>query len=291
MKFGMNLLLWSGEMNEGLLPVLAMLKNLGYDGVELPLFNTDLDYYYWGQQLDLLGLQRTAVTIRGTDDNPISSDAKIRARGVENTKRVLDCCAAAGCSTLVGPYHSALGSFSGAGPTADEWKWGVESMQMVAEHAGKVGVILGIEPLNRFETYLLNTHADAARFARQVKHPNCRIMYDTFHSNIEEKSPELALHACADVLCHVHISENDRSTPGKGGVNWKANFDALRDINYNGWMMVEAFGLALPEIAAATKIWRRMFESEEQLAKDSLSFMKAEVAKRWNASSLTLKSR
>jgi D-psicose/D-tagatose/L-ribulose 3-epimerase len=289
MKFGMNLLLWSGEMNNGLLPVLAMLKNLGFDGVELPIFNMDLDYFYWGQQLDLLGLQRTAVTIRGAEDNPISPDAKIRAKGVANTKRALDCCAAAGCSTLVGPYHSAIGVFSGQGRTDDEWKWGVESMQQVAEHAGKVGVILGVEPLNRFETYLLNTHADAARFAREVKHPNCRVMYDTFHSNIEEKSPEQAIHGCADVLCHVHISENDRSTPGKGGINWQANFDTLRDINYSGWLMVEAFGLALPEIAAATKIWRRMFESEEQLAKDSLAFMRAEVAKRWNSNSITLK--
>jgi D-psicose/D-tagatose/L-ribulose 3-epimerase len=281
MKFGMNLLLWSGEMNESLLPVLSMLKNLGYDGVELPIFNLDLDYAYWGRKLDELGLQRTAVTIRLDGDNPISPDAAQRAKGVAATKRALDCCAAAGCSTLVGPYHSALGTFSGAGPTCDEWKWGVDSMRQVAEHAGKVGVILGVEPLNRFETYLLNTHADAARFAREVGHPHCRIMYDTFHANIEEKSVEQAIHSCADVLCHVHISENDRSTPGKGGINWSENFDALSDINYNGWMMVEAFGLALPEIAAATKIWRRMFASEEQLAKDSLAFMRAEVAKRW----------
>jgi D-psicose/D-tagatose/L-ribulose 3-epimerase len=290
MKFGMNLLLWSGEMNDGLIPVLKMLKNLGFDGVELPIFNLDLDYFKWGKILDELGLQRTAVTIRLGDDNPISSDAAIRAKGVELTKKALDCAAAAGCSTLVGPYHSALGVFSGAGRTCDEWKWGVESMQKVAEHAGKVNVILGVEPLNRFETYLLNTHADAARFAREVKHPNCRIMYDTFHSNIEEKSIEQAIHSCADVLCHVHISENDRSTPGKGNIRWCENFDALRDINYNGWLVVEAFGLALPEIAAATKIWRRMFESEEQLAKDSLAFMRAEVAKRWNSSSKTLAS-
>jgi D-psicose/D-tagatose/L-ribulose 3-epimerase len=282
MKYGMNLLLWTGELNDEIVPVLKMLKHLGYDGVELPIFNLDLDYAHWGRVLDDLGLARTAVTVRGADDNPISPDAAIRRKGIDGNKRTLDCCAAVGATTLVGPFHSALGVFSGKGRTEDEWKWGVESMREVAEHAGQARVTLGVECLNRFETYLLNTHADSARFCREVNHPRCRMMYDTFHANIEEKSITHALHACADMLCHVHISENDRSTPGKGNVRWCENWDALKQINYNGWLMVEAFGLALPELAAATKIWRKMFETEEQLSRDSLAFMKAEVAKRWS---------
>ncbi|MEQ8790739.1 MAG: sugar phosphate isomerase/epimerase [Pirellulaceae bacterium] len=282
MKFGMNLLLWTGELNDACIPVLEMLKQQGYDGVELPMFNLDLDYAAWGKRLDDLGLERTAVTVRTGEDNPISPDAAVRAKGVENNQRVLDCCAAAGAQTLVGPYHSALGEFSGQGPTSDEWKWGVESMRQVAEHAGKVGVMLGVECLNRFECYLLNTHADSARFAKEVGHPNCRMMYDTFHANIEEKDIAQAIRDCADVLAHVHISENDRSTPGQGNVRWAENFDALKEVGYDGWMMVEAFGLALPELAAATKIWRRMYESEEQLSRDALTFMKSEVSKRWS---------
>ncbi|MEZ6105424.1 MAG: sugar phosphate isomerase/epimerase [Pirellulaceae bacterium] len=282
MKFGMNLLLWTGELNDSLLPVLENLKKMGYDGVEIPVFNLDLDYAAWGKRLDDLGLERTAVTVRNLEDNPISSDAAVRAKGIELSQRTLDCCAAVGAQTLVGPYHSALGHFSGAGPTADEWKLGVESMRPVAEHAGKVGVMLGVEALNRFECYLLNTHADSAKFVREVNHPNCRMMYDTFHSNIEEKCINSALKACSDVLCHVHISENDRSTPGTGNIRWADNFDSLREIGYDGWLVIEAFGLALPELAAATKIWRRMFETEEKLASDGLAFMKAEVAKRWS---------
>lgn len=281
MKFGMNLLLWTGELNDGLLPVLESLKKMGYDGVELPIFNLDLDYAAWGKRLDDLGLERTSVTVRGEADNPISPDAAVRAKGVAATKRTLDCCQAVGATHLVGPYHSALGIFSGKGPTADEWKWGVESMQQVAEHAGQTGVTLGVECLNRFETYLLNAHRDSARFAREVNHPNCRMMYDTFHANIEEKSIPDAIRSCSDVLCHVHISENDRSTPGQGNIRWAENFDTLKEVGYDGWLMIEAFGLALPELAAATKIWRRMFQSEEQLARDGLAFMKAEYAKRW----------
>ncbi|EMI51756.1 sugar phosphate isomerase/epimerase family protein [Rhodopirellula sallentina] len=280
MKYGMNLLLWSGEVTEEMLPVCEQLKEAGFDGVELPMFNLDLDYAALGKKLDSLQLGRTAVTIRNEEDNPISCDPAIRKLGVERNKQTLDCCAAAGVETLVGPYHSALGLFSGSGPTVDEWKWGVESMRETAEHAEKVGVRLGIEALNRFECYFLNTHADSTRFAREVDHPSCGIMYDTFHSNIEEKSVADAVKAGGDKLFHVHISENDRSTPGTGGVKWKENFDAIADCGYDGWMVIEAFGLALPEIAAATKIWRRMFSDEMTLAKEGLAFMKSEVEKR-----------
>jgi D-psicose/D-tagatose/L-ribulose 3-epimerase len=281
MKFGMNLLLWTGELNDATGPVCESLKAMGYDGVELPLFNYDLDYQAWGGRLDDLGLERTAVTVRGEQDNPISPDADVRAQGVENTKRALDCCAAAGATHLVGPYHSGLGVFTGQGPTEDEWKWGVESMRQVAEYAGQVNVTLGIECLNRFECYLLNTHADSTRFAQEVDHPNCRVMYDTFHAHIEEKDTSDAIRACRDMLCHVHISENDRSTPGKGNVRWAQNFETLKEVGYDGWLMIEAFGLALPELVAATKIWRRMYESEEQLASDGLQFMKKQYRKRW----------
>ncbi len=278
MKFGMNLLLWSGEITDAMLPTIEQLKKIGFDGVEVPVFNLDLDYKKLGQQLDNLGLQRTAVTVRNVEDNPISPDAKARAKGVELNKKTLDCCAALGAQTLVGPYHSAIGHFSGNMRTADEWKWGVESMRAAAEHAGKVGVMLGVEPLNRFETYLLNAQADAAQFCREVNHSHCRMMYDTFHANIEEKSISQALHAVKDMLCHIHISENDRSTPGYGNINWKQTFDAIRDIGYDGWLVVEAFGLALPELAAATKIWRRMFDDELKLAREAYAFMKHQTS-------------
>jgi len=142
-------------------------------------------------------------------------------------------------------------------------------------------VKLGVEYLNRFECYFLNTAADGARFCRDVGHPACRMMYDTFHSHIEEKNATKAIYALKDCLVHVHISENDRSTPGKGGVRWKQTFDALHRIGYDNLMVVEAFGLALEKLVPATKIWRRMYKNERQLAADALRFMKTEVAKRW----------
>jgi D-psicose/D-tagatose/L-ribulose 3-epimerase len=282
MKYGMNLLLWTDDAStDAFAPTLERLKAIGFDGVEIPVFDLDeKKFARLGKRLDALGLERTGVTVRTVADNPISDDAAVRAKGVELTKRAIDCCEAAGCSMLVGPYYAALGHFSGAGPTEQEWRWGVQSVRAMAEHARKARVTLALEPLNRFEIYLLNSQADGARFVRDVAHPSVRLLYDTFHANIEEKSVSAAIAACAGELGHVHISENDRSTPGRGQVAWAETFEALTRVGYDGWLTIEAFGLALPALAAATKIWRRMFASEEQLAADGLAFMQREWSRR-----------
>ncbi len=281
MKFGMNLLLWTDDLHDGMLPVLERLKAMGYDGVELPLFDlTPEKYAAWGRRLDDLGLQRTAVTVRTADDNPISPEAAVRAAGVRATCRALECCQAVGASLLCGPFHSALGHFTGRGPTEDEWRFGVESMRQVAEHAERCGVTLAVEYLNRFECYFLTSAAETVRFVQEVNHPRCRMMYDTFHANIEEKDLAAAIRTAAPHMVHVHISENDRSTPGQGHVDWRTTFDTLRDVGYDGWLMIEAFGLALPSLVAATKIWRRMYHSEDQLAHDGLQFIRQQWAAR-----------
>ena len=282
MKIGMNLLMWTDTLSDEVLPLLEEMKEIGFDAVELPCFDLDNidNYAKWGKRLDELGLARTGTAVRGPDQNPISSDPAVRRAGIDANKRNLDCCAAAGCQVMAGPFHSALGEFSGKGPTEDEWKWGVQSMREVAEHAGEVDVTLGVEYLNRFECYFLNTAADGARFVKEVDHPRCGMMYDTFHAHIEEKSVGDAIRALGDCLVHVHISENDRSTPGAGNVRWDENFDTLKEVGFDGFMVIEAFGLALEKLVPATKIWRRMYESERQLASDGLKFIKAELAKR-----------
>ncbi|MBA3685255.1 MAG: sugar phosphate isomerase/epimerase [Planctomycetes bacterium] len=280
MKYGMNLLLWTDDAaRDEFAPTLERLKRLGYDGVEVPVFDLDPKRYAkLGRRLDDLGLERTAVTVRSVEDNPIAGDRTVRELGVDRTRAALDCCQALGARMLVGPLYAALGHFTGRGPTDQEWGWGVESVRAMAEHAAARRVTLALEPLNRFEIYLLNSAADGARFVREVGHDHCRLLYDTFHANIEEKSVSAAISECAGTLAHVHISENDRSTPGRGQVAWAETFDALRAVGYDGWLTIEAFGLALPALAAATRIWRRMFESEERVAADGLAFMRRE----WN---------
>lgn len=283
MKFGMNMLLWTAEVTEDHLPVLQKLKDLGYDGVEMPVFSPEVEKYEKiAKHLDSLGLERTAVTVRTVEENPISPEAGVRAKGIAANKQALDCCAAMGAKILCGPFHSALGHFTGTGPTEQEKEWAVEGLREMAEHAAKCDVTLAIEYLNRFECYLLNSAEDTVELIEKVDHPNCQLMYDTFHANIEEKDAGVAIRRCMNHLAHVHISENDRSTPGKGNIRWEETFDTLKAVGYNGWLMVEAFGLALPELAAATKIWRKMYETEEQLARDAVEFMKSEWEKRSN---------
>jgi D-psicose/D-tagatose/L-ribulose 3-epimerase len=280
MKYGLNLLLWTTDINEALYPTLEKVKAWGYDGVELPIFDfTRSNFEKCGQKLKELGLASTAVTICTGADNPISPDAKIREAAVDRLKKAIDMCAAAGATHLCGPIHSAIGEFTGQGRTDDEWKWGKETLSKVADYAKQNNVTLVVEYLNRFECYFLNCAEDTAKFTREINHPNVKMMYDTFHANIEEKNPAKAIKACADQCVHVHISENDRSTPGEGDIRWDETFAALKETKYDGWLTIEAFGLALPAIAAATKIWRRMYPSEEHLVTKGLAFMKARMPK------------
>jgi D-psicose/D-tagatose/L-ribulose 3-epimerase len=276
MTYGMNMLLWTDDATAPKFnPVFEKLKGFGYDAVEIPIFNTDAKKLSaLARRLDGMGLERSAVTCLTADTNLIGESPKQRAAGLKHLKTVIDCCAAMGVKKLVGPIYAALGVFSGKGPTKQEWKWAVEGLRAAAEHARTAGVTLVAEFLNRFEIYLLNCSADAARMVKDVNHPNFRMMYDTFHANIEEKNIAEALDSCADVLVHVHVSENDRSTPGKGGVNWTESWKHLKRIGYTGPLVIEAFGQGLPALAAATKIWRKMFPDELTLAKDGLAFMK-----------------
>ena len=275
MKLGMNLLLWTGQVTAEHFPLLARLKAAGFDGVEIPIFGgAPADYKPVRAELDRLGLKCTTVTILTKDTNAISPDAATRQKAVEWLKTVVEINHTLGSETVVGPYHSAIGEFTGAGPTADEKKRSADVLRQVAEFAKQANLMMALEYLNRFECYLLTTAAQAVELVKMVDHPNLRTMYDSFHAHIEEKDPAAAIRTVAPVLAHVHISENDRGTPGTGQVNWDDTFAALGDIGYDGWMTIEAFGRALPDLAAATKVWRDLFPTPEDVYTKGIAFIK-----------------
>ena len=282
MKIGINLALWTDTLSDDRLPLLDKCKSIGYDMVELPVFDVDLKVAEtWGKRLDALGLERSCGSAFGPEHNMIDPNPQVRRRGIDAGKAMLDFTAAAGSRIFIGHVPSALGLFTGQGPTEQEWKWGIEALQEISEHADRLDVTIGLEAVNRFECYFFNCMADTLRFVNDVGHKRCRLMYDTFHANIEEKDVAAAIRSVKDKLVHVHISECDRSTPGQGGVRWKETFDALYEIGYGGSLVCEAFGSALPKLAAATKIWRNMFQSADQLAQDAYDFMRTQVAERW----------
>src|ERR1700730_18429728 len=281
MKYGINLYLWADDMHDGLMPVLEKLKQIAYDAVEVPIFDLDqAKWKLWAKRLDDLGLERTANTVIAPEHNPPSADPAIREAAYQHMQAVVDCCAEVGSSILCGPHQVALGVFTGRGATEDEWKRSVEHLRRVSEYASGQGVVLAEEVVNRFELYHVNTLDQGVRLVDEVGHPNCRLHLDTFHAHIEEKNTADAIRRAGSRIAHVHISENDRGVPGTGSVAWDATFDALSDVGYDGWLTVEAFGNFLPNLAAATKIWRPLFESEEQLAKDAHTFLTAKTARR-----------
>jgi len=273
MKVGMNLLLWTAVPAQEHIAICRQIKQWGFDGVELPMFDPDASpWKTLAAALDDLGLGRTATVVVPPTASSVSPDPKVRAAAVDFLRKIIDAAKIVGIEPLAGPMYSPVGELPGRPRTSDEWKRSVETLRPVAEHARAVGVALAVEPLNRFETYFLNCTADTARFVDEVNVAGCGILYDTFHANIEEKDIPTAIRAGGKRINHVHISENDRSTPGEGHVHWKETFAALKQIGYDGWMVIEAFGQALPELAGATKIWRAMFPSAEHLATRGLKF-------------------
>jgi D-psicose/D-tagatose/L-ribulose 3-epimerase len=281
MLLGFNMLLWTTHVDEQHFPVLAEIKRAGYDGVELPIFEGSPEHFRRiGQVARDQGLRVTGVAlIPDSAHDCTCSDPSARAQGAKHIRWALDCLAAAGGETLCGPFHQPLGVFSGEPPTATERANLVSVHRNLAEYAARSQIKLAIEPLNRFECYILNTVSDAADVVRAVQAPNYGLLYDTFHANIEEKDPVGVIAPNLPFINHVHFSENDRGTPGKGHVPWASTIKALKQGDYDGWCVIEAFSRALPGLAAATCVWRDFFPNREEVYRFGHDFLRDQWAK------------
>ncbi|MEP5151780.1 sugar phosphate isomerase/epimerase [Planktotalea sp.] len=279
MKIGMCMFLWTTQIGLEHEPLLRDIRKTGFDGVEIPVFSGAADdYAATARMLNDLGLERTAVTALGDPaHNLISPDAAVRQAGIDQMKWAIDCAQVLGADRISGPLHSTLGLFSGSGPTEQELEHSLESQRRIGQHARECGVTVCLEALNRFECYLLNTMDALAAHIRAIDHPNIRAMYDTFHANIEETDPIGALTRNRDVVHHIHISENDRGVPGRGNIPWAETFAAIKDTGYDGWLTIEAFGRGLPDLAAATKVWRDFAESPEAVYRDGYQHIRTSL--------------
>lgn len=275
-KYGVNFLLWSGSFDRESLPLVKKAADMGFDGVEIPIFDPDaVDIEATKEALAAAGMECTGCSILGDDRDLISDDPAIRENAKSYMKECIEICAALGAKIFCGPLYSAVGKLVGRSRTDEEWDLAVAGLKEVAKVAGDNGVKLAIEPLNRFETYFINIAEDAIKLARDVDHPNVGLHLDTFHMNIEEKNLYDAIKSAGDLLFHMHCCENDRGAPGSGHVDWDGVFKALHELSYDRWIVIESFVPGIEAIAKAAAIWRELDPGgPDAVAINGLKFLK-----------------
>jgi D-psicose/D-tagatose/L-ribulose 3-epimerase len=280
MKIGFCMLLWTTRVDESHRGLLEDIKATGYDGVEIPVFEgSPDDFAATGELLDDIGLERTAITaIPSVEQNPLDPDPSVREAALRYLEHCVDCTQALGARMIGGPLHQTLGHFSGSAPTDAERERAREVHLAAGDYAAERGVTLVLEAVNRFESYFANTMRDLAAYLDTVAHPAVSGMYDTFHANLEEQDPVAAYTENLRHISHVHISENDRGVPGRGHVPWAETFAAIKRSGYDGWLTIEAFGRGLPELAAATCIWRDLSETPEAVYREGFAHIRDGMA-------------
>jgi len=272
MKLGVNTLIWTARFEQSHLSLFPEIRSHGFDGVEIARFDFDVfpasairsAANGEGLELILCSAFTGQLSLAG-DDAPLACDF---------LRRACDAAAAIGASSLVGPFCTPVGYLPGRRRTPEEWSRVVDGLQTVAPHFAAAGVRLAIEPLNRFETYFLNTASDAAQLTAAVGSPHIGILFDSFHANIEEKQIGPAAASLGSALFHVHTCENDRGAPGTGHVDWPALFTALNTLHYDGWCVIESFGFNIREIAAAACIWRDLAPHPAEIAWQRARFLR-----------------
>ncbi len=279
MKFGVNTFIWTANFDRSNLPLLPAIKEAGFDGVEVPLFQpAQFAAADIRRGVEQNGLECTICSILTGGLNMVSDDAAVREKTRIHMQDCAKAAAEAGAKIIAGPLYSPVGLMTGRRRTAEEWKRVVDCYQAIGPVLSEYDVTIALEPLNRFETYFLNTAADAVALCDAIGHPNVGILFDTFHANIEEKDVAQGYRTAGRHLKHVHTCENDRGIPGTGHVDWPGVFRALRDVKYDGWLTIESFGFSLGELSAAASIWRDIAPTPESIAFEGVQFLKKHMA-------------
>lgn len=285
MIFGIHSLLFKETFVDKDLPVLDACRRMGFDAVEIIPFDPD--------HFPAAKVRRAAADLGLTintgygipeEYNTISPDPAVRRRGVAFAKRLVDLSNEAGAKVFGGAIYCGWGYLSGRMRTADEWAWGLESCRAVCQHALDTSdLVIGIEPLNRFESHFINIAADAVAFCRAVGLPNVKVHLDTFHMIREEDDIPRAVTETGDWLGYVHACENQRGIPGTGLVPWREFFRALKRVGYDGCVTIESFDPDMARIAKLVCIWRKLADSPQQLATEGLRFLKEVYAETYGA--------
>jgi D-psicose/D-tagatose/L-ribulose 3-epimerase len=276
MLFGASTFIWVSPFSTANIDLLTKVKNMGYDIIEIAVEDTSIiDWKLIRDTARDLDLKITISGAFGPERDISSTDPAFRAIGKQY---IIDCIRIAEqmeSPVFGGPLYSAVGKtrIVSEEQKKQERAWCVDILKEVSPIAGDCGVTLGLEPLNRFETDMVNTVDQALSILDEVGNPNLKLVLDTFHSNIEEKDIPASIRKIGkDLLCHVQGNESDRGTPGTGHLEWQGIREALADIGYDGAVVIETFGQPSKELARAACIWRPLANSADELAEEGLAF-------------------
>ncbi len=271
MRLGINTMVWTGRFDSSRLALLDRIRAWGYESVELAIFDFDsVDTAALRRALASSGLAATVSSALPPGLSVAAADPAVRRKTREWLAHAADQVASIGASILAGPMYLPVGELPGRRRTEDEWQRAVDEYRAL----DRLPVPIALEPLNRFETYFLNTAADARRFCEQVGGRLVGVLLDTFHANIEEEDLAAAFRSLGPHLIHVHLSENHRGIPGCGHVPFAAVLAALAAMRYDGCAVVESFAASIPEIAAATAMWRDYAASPDEFAQRSIAYLR-----------------
>lgn len=277
MNFGVSTWLWTSPFKTDTISLFPKIKRMGFDFVEIPVEDPALiDGGVVRRALADNGLQPVVCGAFGPSRDLTADDAKLRETGLEYITRSLDLTVAVGAKFFAGPMYSAVGKarLVPAEQRRIEWQRAVENVRKVAGLAADRGLQIAIEPLNRFESDLVNTAADAVRLVDEIAHPAAKVMLDSFHMTIEERDLEAAVRTCGSRLIHMQVSENYRGTPGTGLTPWASLKRGLDAVSYRGGVSIESFTTENKELAGAVCFWTPKAASQDAFASDGLAFLK-----------------
>jgi D-psicose/D-tagatose/L-ribulose 3-epimerase len=275
--YGINTFLFASPFRTKDLPFLDRAKSMGFDLVEIPIEGEkDLDYAKAAEAYRRAGLKSSICAVMGARRDPSHPDAAVQKGAIAYMKHCIDAAVTLGAPAVVGPLYSAVGRTWQSTPAQRERDLArcAKNLRTVARYAEDRGVLLALEPLNRFETSFINLTDQALELADRIDHPSVKLMMDTFHANIEEKSLGKAIERAGKRMIHVHANENDRGTPGTGHLPWTELAASLKKVGFDGAMVIESFSTSVKQIARAAAVWRPLAPSPEGLATEGLAFLR-----------------
>lgn len=277
LKYGVSTWLWQSPFDKSTLALFPKIKEMGYDSVEIPVEDPAL-INGCSVRTALLdnGLDTSVCGVFGPTKDLTHEDPSVHRQCFDYLERCFELCNTLDVKFVAGPMYSAVGKarMVPEEQRKREWDLAVTNLSKVCKMAQSSGVSIALEPLNRFESDMVNTAEDVMRLVKDINHASAKVLLDGFHMTIEEKNIREAINTVGDKLIHVQVSENHRGVPGTGLTPWTDIKEGLKDINYEGAVVIESFTPEIKELAAAVCIWKTMAKSQDEFASEGLKFLK-----------------